>query len=214
MLKLLIACFWQGPLCLQRARVLISPCVFSTRSIVPLDCVQCRVRGFSGKFCFINFCSKAGGTTQTFWIDTCFTGRWKSLQNDFRSRGTDHEWFVQFLAFGKSGKIEIFTCCLQNSIHFGHKSTHFGQKVSLNYHSYKIRILKWAFHSSDSLMPFTRYMYTFPELGLHCAFFSSRRTLKLGFLSNLSWLSKRLYNFFFSKNLIQSLGSWAQNVCS
>ena len=61
-------------------------------------------------------------------------------------------------------------------------------------------------------MPFTRYMYTFPELGLHCAFSSLSRTLKLGLLSNLSWLSKRLYNLFFSKNLIQSLGSWAKNV--
>ena len=52
----------------------------------------------------------------------------------------------------------------------------------------------------------------FPELGLHCAFSSLSRTLKLDLLSNLSWLSKRLYNLFFSKNLIQSLGSWAQNV--
>lgn len=58
-------------------------------------------------------------------------------------------------------------------------------------------------------MPLTRYMSTFPESGLHSAFSSLGRTLKFGLLSNLSWLSKRL---FFSKNLIQSLGSWAQNV--
>jgi len=61
-------------------------------------------------------------------------------------------------------------------------------------------------------MPFTRYMYTCPELNLHCAFSSLGRTLKLGILSNLSWLSKWLYNLFFSKNFIQSMESWAQNV--
>lgn len=36
--------------------------------------------------------------------------------------------------------------------------------------------------------------------------------MKFSLLSNLLWLSKRLYNLFFTKNLIQSLGSWAQNV--
>ena len=61
-------------------------------------------------------------------------------------------------------------------------------------------------------MPFTRYIYTFPELGLHCAFSSLSTNWKLGLLSNLPWLRKRLYNLFFSKNLIQSLGRWAQNV--
>ena len=56
---------------------------------------------------------------------------------------------MQFPAFGKSVTIEIFACCLQNSTlfgnkstHFGHKLTHSGQKVSLNYHSYKNRILE------------------------------------------------------------------------
>lgn len=55
-------------------------------------------------------------------------------------------------------------------------------------------------------------MYTFPGLGLHCLFSSLGRTFKFGLLSNLSWLSKQLCNLFFSKNLIQSLGSWAQHV--
>ena len=36
--------------------------------------------------------------------------------------------------------------------------------------------------------------------------------MKLGLLSNLSWLSKPLYNLFLYKNVIQSLGSLAQNV--
>ena len=40
-------------------------------------------------------------------------------------------------------------------------------------------------------MTFSRYMYTFPELGLHCAFSSLSRTLKLILLSNSSWLIKR-----------------------
>ena len=40
-------------------------------------------------------------------------------------------------------------------------------------------------------MLFSRYMYTFPELGLHCAFSSLSRTLKLILLSNSSWLIKR-----------------------
>ena len=52
-------------------------------------------------------------------------------------------WFVQFPAFGKSVKLKSFACCLQNLTHFGHK-------VSLNYHSYKIRVLKWALHWSNS----------------------------------------------------------------
>ena len=57
-------------------------------------------------------------------------------------------------------------------------------------------------------MPFTTYMYTFPELGLHCGFSSLSRTLKLGLQSYLSWLSKPLYNLFLlNKNLIQSVGS-------
>ena len=82
-----------------------------------------------------------------------------------------------------------------------------GHKVSLNYHGYKTRILV-----RFTTMPFTRYMYTFPELGVHCTFSSLSITLKLGLLSNLSWLSKPLNNLVFSKNLIQSLGSWAKNV--
>ena len=61
-------------------------------------------------------------------------------------------------------------------------------------------------------MPFTACMCTFPELGLHCAFSGLSRTLKLGLQSNLSWLSKSLYNLFLYENLIQFLGSWAQNV--
>ena len=62
-------------------------------------------------------------------------------------------------------------------------------------------------------MPFTTYMYTFPELGLLCGFSSLSRTLKLGLQSYLSWLSKPFYNLFLlNKNLIQSVGSWAQNV--
>ena len=57
-------------------------------------------------------------------------------------------------------------------------------------------------------MPFTTYMYTFPELGLLCGFSSLSRTLKLGLQSYLSWLSKPLYNLFLlNKNLIQSVGS-------
>ena len=63
-------------------------------------------------------------------------------------------------------------------------------------------------------MPFTRYKYVFPDLSLHFAFSSLSRTLKLGLQSKLlvSRLSKRLYNLFFPKNLIQSFRSWAQNV--
>ena len=96
---------------------------------------------------------------------------------------------------------------------YGHKSTHFGHKVSLNYHGYKIRILNWALHLSDprqchspgTCTPFHNEVYivispAWSELG------------NLALLSNLSWLSKRLYILVFSKNLIQSLGRWATNV--
>lgn len=57
------ACFRRGPLCLLQARVLISPCGFSTSSIVPPGLCSVQSAWFSGKFCSINFCSKAGGTT-------------------------------------------------------------------------------------------------------------------------------------------------------
>lgn len=46
-----------------QVRVFISPCVFSTRSIVRPGVCSVQSAWFYGKFCFINFCSEAGGTT-------------------------------------------------------------------------------------------------------------------------------------------------------
>ena len=123
-------------------------------------------------------------------------------------------WFVQFAAFGKRVKIEIFACCLQNSTHFMITN----QPTLVTKSASTITVSRSEYYKMSSAfkrfttMPFTRYMYTFPELSLHCDFSRLSRTLKLGLLSNLSWLSKRLYNLFFSKNLIQSLGSWAKSV--
>lgn len=42
---------------------IISPCVFSTSSIVPQGLCLVQSVWSSDKFCSINFCSKAGGTT-------------------------------------------------------------------------------------------------------------------------------------------------------
>ena len=74
------ACFWQGPLSLLQAWVFISPCLFSRSSIVHPGLCSVQSAWFSGQFCFLNFCSKSWRkNSYTFWIDTRFTGCWKSL---------------------------------------------------------------------------------------------------------------------------------------
>lgn len=141
------ACFRQGPLCLVQARVLISPCVFSTSSIVPPGLCSVQSAWFSGKFCSVNLCCKAGGTTP----------RHSGLILVLRAVGNRCK--MTFLHAAPMMVCAVPSVCrkclnrnlycLQNSTHFGHKlthfghkSTHFGHKVSLNYHGYKIRILK------------------------------------------------------------------------
>lgn len=159
----------------------------------------------SDKFCSINFCSKAGGTTLrhsglilVLWavgnnhkmIFLCAAPMMVCAVPSVQKKCQNRNLCLLFAKFDppwSQSQPELSRLQDQNT------------KMSSPFKGF-------------TTMPFTRYMYTFPGLGLHCLFSSLGRTFNFGLLSNLSWLSKRLCNLFFSKNLIQSLGSWAQHV--
>ena len=116
-----------------------SVCVFDKFHCAPRLC-SVQSAWFSGKFCSVNLCCKAGGTTP----------RHSGLILVLRAVGNRCK--MTFLHAAPMMVCAVPSVCrkclnrnlycLQNSTHFGHKSTHFGHKVSLNYHGYKIRILK------------------------------------------------------------------------